>query len=64
MNTKEISDYDTFMNKTKNKEISSRRLGWFAINSMKITVTPKIQIIEKCLKQALEEPVDKIIKLE
>jgi hypothetical protein len=42
MNTKEISDYDTFMNKTKNKEISSRRLGWFAINSMKITVTPKI----------------------
>ncbi|EWS74193.1 dynein motor region D1 hydrolytic ATP-binding site protein (macronuclear) [Tetrahymena thermophila SB210] len=64
LNLSECKNYETFLQKSKNREVTYKRLGWFSTEDMRIQIEPKLQHIEEQLYESFQVPIDKVLNLE
>ncbi|KAL4465694.1 hypothetical protein ABPG72_011866, partial [Tetrahymena utriculariae] len=64
LNLSECKNYETFLQKSKNREVTYKRLGWFSTQDMRIQIEPKLQHIEEQLQESFQVPIDKVLNLE
>ncbi|KAL4505739.1 hypothetical protein ABPG73_004624, partial [Tetrahymena malaccensis] len=64
LNLSECKTYEAFLQKSKNREVTYKRLGWFSTEDMRIQIEPKLQHVEEQLQESFQVPIEKVLNLE